>query len=147
MLSFSLSKNRPVKTFIFNGPDSFLCIKKIAVITNSVQDISLSSIISCFKLVYELSGIVYKTPEGRVIDDRKKSSPITMAVHPYQTQPIFELDKQINNELYTVGWAEEQMCYKTLKLELLPIGPIKSDFELKFYIEPYDLGEEITNIL
>ncbi|MBU3714208.1 MAG: hypothetical protein FGM46_04590 [Ferruginibacter sp.] len=137
MKLFILNKSRPAVFFSLNGQDSFLQIKKITLITKRDWGNSLTSIISSFELSYELSSMVYK--EGCIIDERKKSLPITISVSPNQTQPIFEMDLKIKNECFTIGSNPNQNHYETLRVEWKEIRSIPEEFELKFDTELYDM--------
>jgi hypothetical protein len=138
METFILSKNKSTITFLLNGPDSSLLIRKITLRT-SENNKNLSSIISSLNLSYELKYVVFNDAEDRFIDERKQISPITISLDSCHTQAIFDLNLRINNEKFTVGINPNQKCYTTLKFELIEKESIEQEYELKFEVEPYHI--------
>ena len=49
--------------------------------------------------------------------------------------PIFQLDKLIKNDTFTLGINPEQKFYNTLKLELHNIHELDDNYTLQFNIE------------
>jgi hypothetical protein len=140
METFILSKNKSTITFLLNGPDSSLLIRKITLQT-SENNKNLSSIISSLNLSYELKYVVFNDAEDRFIDERKQISPITISLDPCHTEAIFDLNLRINNEKFTVGNNPNQKCYTTLKLALIETSSIEQEYELKFEVEPYNINQ------
>ena len=53
--------------------------------------------------------------------------------------PIFQLDKLIKNEIFTLGINPEQKFYNTLKLELHNIHELDDNCTLQFNIELFGI--------
>ena len=91
--------------------------------------------ISKVQLSAELRYFAFVDSEGRFIDERKKQFPIQLLTDPHQAQPIFQLDKLIKNETFTLGINPEQKFYNTLKLELHNIHELDDNCTLQINIE------------
>jgi len=60
---------------------------------------------SCFNKLYckyVKSVLIGVDTEGRFIDE-KKNSQINFTIDPYQSQPFFDIDLKITNEIFSLG--------------------------------------------
>ena len=98
-----------------------------------------TNFISQVKLTAELKYVVFDDQQGCFIDERKNQFPIHLLVDPYQVQPVFQLNKLIKNETFTLGINPERKFYRTLKLALLDAENLNEDYSLEFNIEKFNL--------
>ena len=98
-----------------------------------------TNFISQVKLTAELKYVVFDDQRGCFTDERKNQFPIHLLVDPYQVQPVFQLNKLIKNETFTLGINPERKFYRTLKLALLDAENLNEDYSLEFNIEKFNL--------
>lgn len=55
------------------------------------------------QIVAELKYVVFDDPQERFIDERRKQFPIHLLTESNQVQPVFQLNKIIKNETFTLG--------------------------------------------
>jgi hypothetical protein len=86
-----------------------------------------------------LKYVVFDDSEQRIIDEREIQYPIHLLVDPYQVQPIFQLERLIKNETFTLGISQERRFYRILKLELQDFENLDGDHTLEFNIEKFKI--------
>ncbi len=137
MDDFILSKQNPVKEFNLLSKDSYLKINSIFILTNDKKNFTWSEIANSIQITAELKYVVYIDPQGRFVDDRIKRIPIYLFTEPNQKQPIYNINRQIKNETFTVGINPEKKFYSFLTLKLNE--NINEQYSLRFIIEKYDI--------
>ena len=135
MNAIKLNKENPTIEFNFTAEDSYLLIKSIGITTTNDFGNHWANFISKVQLSAELRYFAFIDSEGRFIDERKKQYPIHLLTDPHQAQPIFQLNKLIKYETFTLGINSEQKFYNTLKLELHNIHELDDNYTLQFNIE------------
>ena len=139
MEQIKLNKENPKKEFKLNSADNYLLIHSVAVTSSKDYKNEWTNFISQVKLTAELKYVVFEDQQGCFIDERKKQFPIHLLVDPYQVQPVFQLNKLIKNETFTLGINPERKFYRTLKLELLDAENLNEDYTLEFNIEKFNI--------
>ena len=91
------------------------------------------------KLTAELKYVIFDDQQGCFIDERKNQFPIHILTDPYQVQPVFQLNKLIKNETFTLGINPERKFYRTLKLELQDFEELNDNYSLEFNIEKFKI--------
>jgi hypothetical protein len=134
-----LNRENPKKEFKLNSADNYLLIHSVAVKSSKDYKNEWTNFISQVKLTAELKYVVFEDQQGCFIDERKKQFPIHLLVDPYQVQPVFQLNKLIKNETFTLGINPERKFYRTLKLELLDAENLNEDYTLEFNIEKFNI--------
>jgi hypothetical protein len=134
-----LNRENPKKEFKLNSADNYLLIHSVAVTSSKDYKNEWTNFISQVKLTAELKYVVFEDQQGCFIDERKKQFPIHLLVDPYQVQPVFQLNKLIKNETFTLGINPERKFYRTLKLELLDAENLNEDYTLEFNIEKFNI--------
>ncbi len=139
MEQIKLNRENPKKEFKLNSADNYLLIHSVAVTSSKDYKNEWTNFISQVKLTAELKYVVFEDQQGCFIDERKKQFPIHLLVDPYQVQPVFQLNKLIKNETFTLGINPERKFYRTLKLELLDAENLNEDYTLEFNIEKFNI--------
>ncbi len=139
MEQIKLNRENPKKEFKLNSADNYLLIHSVAVKSSKDYKNEWTNFISQVKLTAELKYVVFEDQQGCFIDERKKQFPIHLLVDPYQVQPVFQLNKLIKNETFTLGINPERKFYRTLKLELLDAENLNEDYTLEFNIEKFNI--------
>ena len=139
MEQIKLNKENPKKEFKLNSADNYLLIHSVAVTSSKDFKNEWTNFISQVKLTAELKYVVFDDQQGCFIDERKNQFPIHLLVDPYQVQPVFQLNKLIKNETFTLGINPERKFYQTLKLELLDAENLNEDYTLEFNIEKFNI--------
>ena len=135
MNAIKLNKENPTIEFNLTAEDSYLLIKSVCITTNNDFGNHWANFISKVQLSAELRYFAFIDSEGRFIDERKKQFPINSMFDPHQAQPIFQLDKLIKNETFTLGINPEPKFYNSLKLEIHSIHEIDDSCTLQLNIE------------
>ena len=134
-----LNKENPEIEFKLNSEDSYLMIHSVSVTSQKNFENKWTNFTSQIKLTAELKYVVFDDQQGCFIDERKNQFPIHLLVDPYQVQPVFQVNKLIKNETFTLGINPERKFYRTLKLELQDVENIDEDYSLEFNIEKFNL--------
>jgi hypothetical protein len=134
-----LNKENPELEFKLNSEDSSLLIHSAFVTSQKNFENEWTNFISKVKLTAELKYVVFDDQQGCLIDERKNQFPIHLLVDPYQVQPVFQLNKLIKNETFTLGINPERKFYRTLKLELQDVENLDEDYSLEFNIEKFNI--------
>ena len=139
MEQIKLNKENPEKEFKLNTKDSYLLIHSVFVTSQKNFENEWTNFISKVKLTAELKYVVFDDQQGRLIDDRTKQFPIHLVTAPYQVEPVFQLNKFIKNETFTLGINPERKFYRTLKLELQDFEELNDNYSLIFNIEKFKI--------
>ncbi len=139
MEQINLNKSNPEIEFKLNSEDSYLMIHSVSVTSQKNFQNEWTNFISQIKLTAELKYVVFEDQQGCFIDERKKQFPIHLLVDPYQVQPVFQLNKLIKNETFTLGINPERKFYRTLKLELQDFEELNDNYSLIFNIENFKI--------
>jgi hypothetical protein len=139
MIQFSLNRKKPSTVFSLNSPESYLHIRKITVVSNSIATQSITTAISSLQISYELQHTVYNEEKNQYVDDRIKSSAIHIDVDPNQTQPVFEMNLKIQNEKLQLGKNEESKWFSNLKIEFRNSNAMQEEIQLLFDVEFHDI--------
>ena len=141
MEQLNLNKSNPEIEFKLNSEDSYLMIHCVSVISQKNFENKWTNFISQVKLSAELKYVVFDDQQGCFIDERKNQFPIHILVDPYQVQPVFQLNKLIKNETFTLGINPERKFYRTLKLELQDVEKLDEDYNLVLNIEKFKIDD------
>lgn len=125
--------------FKLNSKDSYLLIHSVFVTSQKNFKNEWTNFISKVKLTAELRYDVFDEQQGCFIDERRKQFPIHLVTDPFQAQPLFQLNKLIKNETFTLGINLEQKFYQTLKLDLQDVENLDEDYTLEFNIEKFNI--------
>jgi hypothetical protein len=134
-----LNKENPEMEFKWNSKDSYLLIHSVFVTSKKNFKNEWTNFISKVKLTAELRYDVFDEQQGCFIDERRKQFPIHLVTDPFQAQPLFQLNKLIKNETFTLGINLEQKFYQTLKLDLQDVENLDEDYTLEFNIEKFNI--------
>ena len=135
MNAIKLNKENPTIEFNLTAEDSYLLIESVCITTTNDFGNHWANFISKVQLSAELRYFAFIDSEGRFIDERKKQFPIHLLTDPHKAQPIFQLDKLIKNETFTLGINPEPKFYNSLKLEIHSIHEIDDSCTLQLNIE------------
>ncbi len=141
MEQIKLNKEIPEIEFKLNSEDSCLMIHSVSVTSQNNFENEWTHFISKVKLTAELKYVVSDDSQQRFIDKREIQYPIHLLVDPYQVQPIFQLDKLIKNETFTLGINTDRMFYRILKLELQDLDGLNDDYTLELNIEKFKIDD------
>jgi hypothetical protein len=141
MAQINLNKKNPVMEFTLNAEDSHLLIQSVCVTSKTNTENQWTNFISKIQLIAELKYVVFDVPEVRFIDEIKEQFPIHLITDPYQVQPVFQLNKLIKNETFTLGINPERKFYNILRLELQGIENLDEDYNLAFNIEKFKIDD------
>ncbi len=141
MEQIKLNKEIPEIEFKLNSADSYILIHSVFVTSQKNFKNGWTNFISQVKLTAELRYVVFDDQQGCFIDERKKQFPIHLLTDPNQVEPVFQLNKLIKNETFTLGINPEIKFYKTLKLELIDFENIEAEYTLELNIKKYKLDE------
>lgn len=139
MESFTLDSNNKVKEFEFNSKDSYLMIKSVSLLLEENNYINWTQLLPIIQLKAKLKYIVYKDNNDRFSDERRKQFPINLILDINQTEPIFNINQQIKNDILKIGWNDNERHYSAIKIELTESHEIKEDYSLQFTVEKYKI--------
>lgn len=141
MAQIILNKDNPIIEFTLNAEDSHLLIQSVCVTSKTNNEDQWTNFISKIQLIAELKYVVFDVREVRFIDERNEQFPIHLIINPYEVQPVFQLNKLIKNETFTLGINPERKFYNILKLELQGIEKLHEDYNLEFNIEKFKIDD------
>lgn len=141
MNKFLLNKENPEIEFNLNSEESYLLIQSVYVTAKNNSASQWSKFISNVQIIAELKYVVFDDAQERFIDERRKQFPIHLLTNPYQIQPVFQLNKLIKNETFTLGINPDLKFYQTLKLELEDYKNLDSNHTLELNIEKFKIDE------
>ena len=139
MEQIKLNKEIPEIEFKMNSEESYLMIHSVFVTSQNNFESKWTSFISKVKLIAELKYVFFVDPQQQFISEIKNQFPVYLLVDPYQVQPIFNLNKLIKNETFTLGIHPDQKFYQTLKLGLQDFNKLDNDYTLEFNIDKFDM--------
>ncbi|MBU3744726.1 MAG: hypothetical protein FGM61_09335 [Sediminibacterium sp.] len=139
MEKIKLNKANTEIEFKLNSDDSHLLIHSVLVTSHKNFENEWTNFISKVKLTGELRYVVFDDQQGGFIDERSKQFPIHLVTDPYQVQPVFQVNKLIQNETLTLGIHAERKFYPTLKLELQAVEHLDEFYTLAFNIEKFNI--------
>lgn len=137
----NLNKSNPEIEFKLNSEDSFLMIHCVSVISQKNFENKWTNFISKIKLTAELKYVVFDDKQSCFNEERKNQFPIHLLVDPRQVKPVFQLNKLIKNETFTLGINPERKFYRTLKLELQDVENLDEDYSLVLNIEKFKIDD------
>lgn len=109
------NKENPELEFKLNAEDSYLLIHSAFVTSQKNFENEWTNFISKVKLSAELKYVVFDDQQGCFIDERKNQFPIHLLVDHLQVKPVFQLNKLVKNETFTLGINPERKFYRILK--------------------------------
>ena len=141
MEQIKLNKENPELEFKMNSEESYLLIQSAFVTSQKNFENEWTTFLSKIKLTAELKYVVFDDQQRCFIDERKNQFPIHILTDPYQAQPVFQLNKLIKNETFTLGINPERKFYRTLKLELQDVENLDEDYSLVLNIEKFKIDD------
>jgi len=141
MNTFFLNNINSTIEFRLNSIESYLFIDTIALITFGSTNNEWINILPKLQLTAELKYFVYEDSNFIYPDSRSIFIPIT--IDPAQSQPVFKINRAIQNESLTFGINTEKKKYSILKLMLKEVNPITEKYELKFDVKMHDVVNEL----
>jgi hypothetical protein len=90
MQSTILNKENSTVTFNLKSKNSWIHIKRIVL--EGAECTNWTEYCSDIKLGVTLRHVVYVDKYERFIDDRTKEFSINLKLHPYQEQPVFDIN-------------------------------------------------------
>jgi hypothetical protein len=142
MSKFSLDRKNSTIEFHLNSIESYLHIDTITLANFGSIGNEWINIFPKLSLTAELRYWVFADSKGINTDIRTFCIPITF--DPIQSQPVFKINRTIQNQLLTIGINPEKKCYSTLKLELKETETIYEKYELKFEVRLHELAKVIN---
>jgi len=133
MNTFSLDSKNSTIEFHLNSIESYLHIDTITLSNYGSIGNEWINILPKLTLTAELKYLVYADSNIYLPDIRSAFFPIT--IDPNQSQPVFKINRTIQNQLLTIGINPEKKCYSTLKLELKETETIYEKYKLKFEVK------------
>lgn len=131
--TFSLDRENSTIEFQLNSIESYLHIDTITLTNFGSIGNEWINILPKLTLTAELKYMVYADSNIYLPDTRSVCIPIT--IDPNQWQPVFKINRTIQNQLLTIGINPEKKCYSTLKLELKETATIYEKYKLKFEVK------------
>lgn len=141
MEKIKLNKEIPGIEFKLNSEDSYILIEGIGITSKTDLESQWTKLISNIQITAELKCVFFTDSQKRFIDERRKQFPIPIPTDPYQFQPIFQLNKLIRNETFTLGINPERKFYQTLKLELQDFDKLNDDYTFELDIEKFNIDD------
>lgn len=120
---------------------SYILIQSVSVTSPKNSENQWTNFIAQVELMAELKYVVFVDSEKRFIDERKEQFPIHLLIDPYQVEPVFQLNKLIRNEVFTLGINPERKFYNMMKLKLNYVENLYENYTLKFNIEKFRINE------
>lgn len=136
-----LNKEIPKIEFKLNSEDSYILIQSIYVTSKTNFTSQWTSFISTIQITAELNYTVLDDQQKCIIDERRKQFPIFILTDQFQVQPIFQLNKLIKNETFTLGINPSRKFYRKLKLELQDFEMLNENYTLELTIEKFKIDD------
>ena len=121
MESFTLDRKNKIKEFELHSKDSYLLIKSVSVLLEDNNNIGWIQLLPIIQLQAELKYNVYKDNNDRFSDERMKQFPIDLILDIHQTEPVFNINEQIKNDIFYIGLNDEEKHYSNIKIEVIEI--------------------------
>ncbi len=141
MEQIKLNKEIPEIEFKLNSEDSYILIHSVFLTSKNNSENQWINFISKVKINAELRYVVFDDPQRRFIDEKRKQFPIHLLAAPDQVQPIFQLNKLIKNETFTLGINPDRSSYQTMKMELQDVENLDGEYSLEFNIEKFNIED------
>lgn len=135
--TFSLDRENSTIEFQLNSIESYLHIDTITLTNFGNIGNEWINILPKLTLTAELKYLVYADSNIYLPDTRLVCIPIS--IDPNQSQPVFKINRTIQNQLLTIGINPEKKCYSTLKLQIKETGTIYEKYELRFEVRLHEL--------
>jgi len=136
-----LNKENPEIELQLTSELSYILIQSVSLTSLKNGENQWTNFIAKVKLTAELKYLVFVDSENRFIDERKEQFPIHLLINPYQVEPVFQLNKLIRNEVFTLGINPERKFYNMMKLKLNYDENLYENYTLKFNIEKFRINE------
>lgn len=136
----NLNNQKSFREFTFLNIDSYLRIKKITVVPGTDTAINWQEIIPNLFLKIELRYIVHQTNE--FTDDRIIDYQINLTASPNQIHPIFEMDKYIRTQEFTLGSNPDKKYYTDLKITLVETESINESYSVQIEFERFKMDDK-----
>jgi hypothetical protein len=129
--SFMLSKECSSKTFHFTYTEFHLYIIKVNLVVES-ENSNWQQIIP--KLAVKLY-VHYQITDATSIERAEELSfPIYLFIDPNHVQPVFQLNKLVDNQIFGGDFDFEKISNIDVKIELMELQEINELYYLKFEI-------------
>lgn len=135
--TFSLDRENSTIEFQLNSIESYLHIDTITLTNFGSIGNEWINILPKLTLTAELKYMVYADSNIYLPDTRLVCIPIS--IDPNQSQPVFKINRTIQNQPLTIGINPEKKCYSTLKLQIKETGTIYEKYELRFEVRLHKL--------
>jgi len=132
MKNFSLGSKNSTIEFHLNSVDSYLHIDTITLTNFGSIGNEWTNILPKLELKADLKYLVYADSIDISTDIR--SFCIPLKIDPIQSQPVFKINRTIENKMLTIGINPKKKCYSTLKLEIKETAIISEKYELRFEV-------------
>ena len=141
MEQIKLNKENPEIELQLTSELSYILIQSVSVTSLKNGENQWTNFIAKVKLTAELKYVVFVDSEKRFVDERKEQFPIHLLINPYQVEPVFQLNKLIRNEVFTLGINPERKFYNMVKLKLNYVENLYENYTLTFNIEKFRINE------
>jgi len=129
--SFILSKESSLKIFHFTSTEFHLYIIKANLVVE-LENSNWQQIIP--KLALKLY-VNYQITDATSIERAEELSfPIYLFIDPNHVQPVFELNKLVDNQIFEHHFDNEKISNINVKIELMELQEINEVYYLKFEI-------------
>ena len=129
--SFILSKESSSKIFHFTSTEFHLYIIKVNLVVES-ENSNWQQIIP--KLAVKLY-VNYQITDATSIERAEELSfPIYLFIDPNHVQPVFELNKLVDKQIFELDFDIEKISTIDVKIELMELQEINEVYYLKFEI-------------
>ena len=83
----------------------------------------------------KLSYTIYDDSRNRFVDERMEEILIPIVPDRYQTETLVQLNRRIDNRLFTFGMNSVQRYFNRLSLEVCNVETLSVDYTLEFVVE------------
>ena len=90
----------------------------------------------------KLSYTIYDDSRNRFVDERMEEILIPIVPDIYQSETLVQLNRRIDNRLFTVGVNSKQRHFNRLSLEVSNAETLSEDYTLELFVEK---TQESTN--
>jgi hypothetical protein len=130
--SFILSKESSSKAFHFTSTEFHLYIIKASLVVES-ENSNWQQIIP--KLALKLNVYYHITDPISIERAKELSFPIYLFIDPNHVQPVFELNKLVDKQIFGSDFDFEKIGYIDTKIELMELEKINELYYLQFEIK------------
>lgn len=129
--SFILSKESSSKTFHFTSTEFYLFISKASLFVE-LENSNWQQIIS--QLEVKLNVYYHITDATSIKRAEEVSFPINLFIDPNHAQPVFELNKLVDKQIFWRDFNVQKISKIDVKIELMELQEINEVYYLKFEI-------------